>query len=138
MNRKEFLSVAAQLSIGLPFLGSILTACGEEDPILGDFRPNFDGKVIIVGAGTAGLFSGYILQKFGIDYEIIEASDRFGGRVKKLEGFVDFPIDLGAEWLHTDPSIFAELINNPDVDGKIELIDYSPETYLSWNNGKLR
>ncbi len=138
MNRKEFLIIATQLSIGLPFLGSILTSCGENDPILEDFQPSFNGKVIIVGAGTAGLFSGYILQKFGIDFEIIEASDRIGGRVKKLEGFVDFPIDLGAEWLHTDPSIFAEILNDPTVDGKIDLIDYSPDTYLSWSNGKLR
>jgi len=47
-------------------------------------------KVIIVGAGLAGLSAGYELSKVGHDVEILEMQTRFGGRVKTLgekEGF---------------------------------------------------
>jgi hypothetical protein len=38
-------------------------------------------KVGIVGAGAAGLYAGMLLQSLGIDYEILEGSDRIGGRM---------------------------------------------------------
>ena len=38
-------------------------------------------KVGIVGAGCAGLYSALLLKSIGIDYEILESSDRAGGRV---------------------------------------------------------
>jgi len=47
-------------------------------------------KVIIVGAGMAGLSAGYELSKVGHDVEILETQTRFGGRVKTFgekEGF---------------------------------------------------
>lgn len=39
-------------------------------------------KAIIIGAGLSGLTAAYYLQKAGQQYQIIEASDRVGGRVK--------------------------------------------------------
>jgi len=47
-------------------------------------------KVIIVGAGMAGLSAGYELCKVGHDVEILEMQTRLGGRVKTVgekEGF---------------------------------------------------
>ncbi|XP_065903274.1 L-amino acid oxidase-like isoform X2 [Dysidea avara] len=47
-------------------------------------------KVIIVGAGIAGLSAGYELSKVGHDIEILEMQTRLGGRVKTFgekEGF---------------------------------------------------
>ncbi|KAK7691011.1 hypothetical protein QCA50_006114 [Cerrena zonata] len=41
-----------------------------------DSRP-----ICIVGAGVAGLYAALILQDLGIKYEILEASDRIGGRI---------------------------------------------------------
>ncbi|KAK7686113.1 hypothetical protein QCA50_010925 [Cerrena zonata] len=40
-----------------------------------------DDPICIVGAGAAGLYAAMILQDLGIEYEILEASDRVGGRV---------------------------------------------------------
>ena len=40
-----------------------------------------DGPICIVGAGVAGLYAAMILQDLGVEYEIIEASDRIGGRL---------------------------------------------------------
>lgn len=52
----------------------------------------------IIGAGMAGLYTGMILKSLGITYEIIEASDRIGGRVY-THRFTDSPgdyYDVGA------------------------------------------
>ena len=35
----------------------------------------------IIGAGISGLYSALILQSLGIDFEILEANDRPGGRI---------------------------------------------------------
>ncbi len=51
-------------------------------------------KVVIVGAGVAGLTAGYLLEQSGVEFEILEARSEYGGRVRKLEGFADFPIDI--------------------------------------------
>ena len=60
---------------------------------------NLDNKVIIVGAGMSGLVAGYELKKAcaGYDVEILEMSQRYGGRVKTLDLKDGF--DRG---LHTD------------------------------------
>ena len=71
-------------------------------------------------AGAAGITAGYILERYGIDYEILEASSIYGGRVKRLDDFADFPIDLGAEWIHTKPSILAKIISNTNVNAQVE------------------
>jgi len=51
-------------------------------------------KIIVVGAGAAGLTAGHLLEQRGIDFEILEARPTSGGRVRKLEGFADFPIAI--------------------------------------------
>ena len=38
-------------------------------------------KVGIIGAGIGGLYAAYLLQKQGIEYEILEAGPRLGGRL---------------------------------------------------------
>ncbi|KFZ00613.1 hypothetical protein V501_10597 [Pseudogymnoascus sp. VKM F-4519 (FW-2642)] len=38
-------------------------------------------KVGIIGAGAAGLYAAVLLDSLGIEYDIIEASDRVGGRI---------------------------------------------------------
>lgn len=43
--------------------------------------PNFQFKVGIIGAGMAGLYTAMILDSMNINYEILEASHRAGGRV---------------------------------------------------------
>lgn len=64
----------------------------------GSFPEGF--RVIIVGAGPAGLYAAKKMKEHGAQVVILEASDRIGGRIQKLDGFADFGIDLGAEWVH--------------------------------------
>lgn len=138
MDRKHFLKQLSALGIGSVFAPSLLSSC---DPTY-DFYPaidvNFSGKVLIIGAGSAGLMAGHVLNQYGIEFEILEASDRYGGRVKKTEDLADFPIDLGAEWIHTHPSILAKLLNDRNENASIDFINYTPETFGFYNNGKLK
>ena len=47
-------------------------------------------EVLIVGAGLAGLNAAITLQNSGVDVQIVEASDRPGGRVTSdvIDGFI--------------------------------------------------
>lgn len=139
MTRKDFIKNIATLGIATPFMASLLTSCNKGSIDFFETVPtNFNGKIIIVGAGAAGLIAGHILQQNNIEFQIIEASSIYGGRVKKAADFADFPIDLGGEWIHTDPSILARLLNDPDATANIEVIPYSPQTISVWKDGKLR
>lgn len=57
-------------------------------------------SVIVIGAGAAGLAAAERLVGAGVSVTVLEASDRAGGRVRHLEGFADFDIELGAEEVH--------------------------------------
>jgi len=120
MTRKEFLKMCGLLGISIPFQ-SALTACSSDENIASG---NFDGTVLIVGAGAAGLTAGYLLNQQGIDFQIVEASSVYGGRMKRTIDFTDFPIPLGAEWLHIEKDIFHEITNNPSIQVDIEMKPY--------------
>lgn len=138
MTRKEFIEKSMMMGISLPFISSLLLeSCTPENSVFPKFETNFSGKVIVVGAGAAGLAAGYLLKRYGVDFEIIEASPVYGGRLKKIDNFTDFPIDLGAEWIHTDPKILAEIINNPNINIDVDTLVYNPQTIKTWMNGKL-
>ncbi|MEO0895518.1 MAG: NAD(P)/FAD-dependent oxidoreductase [Bacteroidota bacterium] len=138
MDRKEFLKTSLTLGIGLPFLSVLLESCDSSviEPL--DIAPNFQGKVLIIGAGSAGMTAAYLLKQQNIDFEILEAASDFGGRMKRISDFADFPIDLGAEWIHTDPKILGEMLNDTSHQGKVETIVYNPKSVYNWNRDKLR
>lgn len=130
MTRNEFIKLCGILGISLPFQSAI-TSCRKEND-----KP-FGGKVIIIGAGAGGLSAGYLLQQQGVDFEILEASQSVGGRMKINTTFADFPIPLGAEWLETSPSIFQQIVNNSSVQVDIETIEDAPDRKFvnySWYN----
>lgn len=132
MERKEFLKLCGILGIGLPAHFSLL-ACTTDENLLSDFK----GKVLIIGAGAGGLSAAYLLSQRGVDFEILEASSIYGGRMRINTSFADFPIPLGAEWLETNPSIFQEIVNNPQVKIDIKTVVDSPDRKFvgsSWFN----
>ena len=119
MDRRYFIKNSTILSIGgLLIPSAILEACRKET-LLEDI--NYDGKVLIIGAGAAGLYAAYLLKSKGIKFQLVEASANYGGRLGKLTGFANFPIDLGAQWLHGKNSILSDFITKSDT--KISLDD---------------
>lgn len=61
-----------------------------------------DQRILVIGAGFAGLAAAAELQRYGYEVVVLEARDRIGGRVHTLDGY-DAPVDLGASWLHGGP-----------------------------------
>ena len=57
-------------------------------------------KVIVIGAGLAGLAAARVLQDAGVETRILEARDRIGGRTWTSHLWPDMPMDLGASWIH--------------------------------------
>ena len=130
MNRRDFLKQSSLIAIGgLIIPSSFLYACRKKTLFE---KINYTGKVLIIGAGAAGLYAAYILKSKGIDFKILEASTNYGGRLGKLEGFANFPIDLGAQWLHGKNNILGDLIQKSNT--KINL-DESNSVY--WFNNQL-
>jgi len=52
-------------------------------------------RVVVIGAGLAGLAAAIELAKMDFDVVVVEARDRVGGRVQTKDG-----VDLGAGWIH--------------------------------------
>lgn len=136
MKRRDFLRHLARASASLPLI-PLLSSCTEVGGLYDNFEVNFNGKVIIVGAGPAGLAAGYLLERYGIEFEILEASARFGGRVRRAQGFADFPIDLGGEWIHDNPAVLAALIDDATVQDAVDVVPFSPETASVWDGEAL-
>lgn len=72
-------------------LAAVAAGCG------GAGRPG--RRVIVVGAGMAGLGAAGELQRAGVRPIILEARDRIGGRVHTVDD-LGAPVDLGAAWIH--------------------------------------
>lgn len=113
MTRKDFIKAFTLLGISIPFQ-SVLASCSSDDgtPV----ENNFNGKVIIIGAGPAGMASAYLLAQQGIDFEILEAAPTYGGRIKHNTTFADFPLPLGAEWLHVARTELPAIVNDNSVN----------------------
>ena len=94
---------------------------------------NYDGKIIIVGAGASGLAAAKVLEQNNIDYIILEATNRYGGRLKKDTTLADFPIDIGAEWLHSAPITLNKLKGKQGTEIDEELIPYRLDNTASWD-----
>lgn len=65
-------------------------------------------KVIIIGAGAAGLMAARVLKEKGVDFIILESTERLGGRAQTLRG--NPHIEYGPEYLHGETPITDELI----------------------------
>ena len=62
----------------------------------------FDCDVAVVGAGAAGLAAGEALRQAGVDYLVLEANGRLGGRSwTDNQVFPEIPFDRGCHWLHS-------------------------------------
>jgi polyamine oxidase len=56
-------------------------------------------RVVVVGAGIAGLTVANALGHGGVDCVVLEARDRIGGRLHTVD-LAGSPLDLGGSWIH--------------------------------------
>lgn len=68
---------------------------------------------LIIGGGLSGLTAAWQLQRAGIDVVLLEARERFGGRVLTTDKGAD--CDLGPSWFWQGQSLIASLLNYFDI-----------------------
>ena len=92
--RRQFLGRAAGLTGG-----ALLGACAAPGPGNG---AGSGMRVVVIGAGFAGLTAARDLRRAGCEVTVLEARQRIGGRVdtRHEDGM---PVDLGPSWLHGGP-----------------------------------
>jgi len=136
MDRREFVAACSLFGISLPFQ-PLFQSCSEADlaPIIAG---DFNGSVLIIGAGASGMATAYLLGQLGIDYQILEADSSYGGRFRTNNTFTDFPIPLGAEWLHVSEAELPAIVNDETVEIDTITLPYSEQdTAGHYSNGQL-
>lgn len=100
-------------------LGSGGLLLGAES--FGNFISYKNPKVIIIGAGFAGLAAAYKLHQRKIDFVIVEARNRIGGRVfsHTIDPNEKLVIELGGEWVGKSHKRMIELCD----EFKLKLFD---------------
>lgn len=107
MDRKKFIEQFTLGATALSFFPFLLHSCKKETLFS---ESSFDGEVIIIGAGAAGLYAAYLLHQQGVRVKVFEASERIGGRVKSVSGFENGHIELGAEFIQGERSIWYDMV----------------------------
>ncbi|MFT7648779.1 MAG: monoamine oxidase [Candidatus Poriferisodalaceae bacterium] len=119
----------AFLMLGASGLAALLASCSNADT---DAERDTDEiedageRVVVVGAGAAGMTAAHLLRQQGVDVVVLEAAPTHGGRIKHDLDFTDFPISLGAEWVHVEADILDEIVNDASVEVTTELVAYDP------------
>jgi phytoene dehydrogenase-like protein len=77
--------------------------------------PNTDCDVVVVGGGLAGLAAARRLDRAGVDWVLVEAADRLGGRVA-TDTVDGFRLDRGFQVLNTAYPRLAALVDYAALD----------------------
>ena len=102
VSRRELLQMGGVLGAGL-----VLAACTEDSSRAAPTRPSSaapsDGpRVVVVGAGLAGLTAAYRLTQQGLPVQVYDARDRVGGRCWTVREFDQGQIaEHGGEFVDT-------------------------------------
>lgn len=100
-SRRQFLREAALAT------GGVLLTSSSWGRLITPVKP----RVIIIGAGFAGLAAAYYLHRRDVEFVILEARNRIGGRVfsHQIDSQEDLVVELGAEWVGLSHTRVQEL-----------------------------
>jgi monoamine oxidase len=80
-------------------------------------KPSVTERVVVVGAGLAGLTCALRLLEVGVDVVVLEAGDRAGGRVRTVRSFAGGQhAESGAEWVDSIHHRMVALAAKYDVE----------------------
>lgn len=113
LSRRHFLQAGAG--------GAALALAGCRSTAKDSSGAGTDARVVIVGAGMAGLNCAWKLHGQRIDATIYEAADRTGGRMFSKEGLLheDQTVELGGEFIDTPHKDMFALVK----EFKLEFLD---------------
>lgn len=117
---------------GLWLPGSINAqeATAEPNPNAGSTR------VVVIGAGAAGLAAARTLTDAGYQVTVLEARDRVGGRAFTSYDLAPHPVELGAEFIHGDEVVTWKLLEKYNLKTRPALED-EENLYMHLSNGLL-
>ncbi|MCC9166543.1 flavin monoamine oxidase family protein [Pontibacter harenae] len=73
-------------------------------------------EVIIVGAGLSGLATAYFLKSNGVDALIVEARNRWGGRIDTVQAAGNAtPVEMGATWFADKHTYLMRLLKELEL-----------------------
>jgi polyamine oxidase len=84
-------------------------------------------KVVVVGAGIAGLSAAQQLKAAGFEVVVLEARDRIGGRVHSITSSTGTLLEEGATWIHGNQAEFEAVVagmNLPSVNSDFTKLTY--------------
>lgn len=96
MERRKFVKKSIFGVSAAAVLPSLLLSCGGDD---GTGPITTDKKVVIIGAGMAGLAAARYLKARNVDAIVLESQAQVGGRIK-TDYTGPIPFDAGASWIH--------------------------------------
>lgn len=99
-------------------VAGIVQACSTMDRVIMGDAASSQNRVIIIGAGLAGLMAAYQLKQRGISFQIFEAATRIGGRVYTVPDFLRGQpnAELGGEWISSSHKTFFNLAKELRVE----------------------
>jgi monoamine oxidase len=120
LTRRQFLRRAAAAGIG----GAALASVGPAAVLAGSraAASSAEARVVIVGAGAAGIRAAHLLGKFGIRSTIFEASGRIGGRTyTDTTTWPGVVLEHGGEFISSEHTTVRNLIRNLGLH--LEVVD---------------
>jgi monoamine oxidase len=116
--RRQFISNVMKTGVALSAV-SILSSCEKVLDLTPEHQKPVDesgenqAKIVIIGAGMAGLNCAYQLKKSGYESTIYEGSKRIGGRVFSKNNLLATGIytELGGEFIDTNHEDMLQLCN---------------------------
>lgn len=95
-------------------------------------------RVLVVGAGFAGMSAAYELKSAGYEVTVIEARDRIGGRVHTLEEFVrDKTVEAGGELVGINQPLWAAYAKKFGMKFREIVYDNDAEAPILFGNARL-
>lgn len=91
-------------------------------------------KIVVIGAGCAGLSAAFNLKKAAVDFVVLEASDRPGGRCWNMrrDGFL---LPIGAGMTEKQWAVTQELVKELGMSDEVRTADNMRVGV--WRNGKM-
>ncbi|MEM7138552.1 MAG: NAD(P)/FAD-dependent oxidoreductase [Myxococcota bacterium] len=110
LGRRDFVRLVGA-GVGTSAVSLMAPGCGGNSDSAGSVD-----RVLVIGAGAAGLTAANALTAAGIETVVLEARDRIGGRVwtDDVDGV---PVDLGGMWIHGPAGDTAACILNHEGVG---------------------
>ncbi len=135
-SRRDFLKTLALALATIPLRPALTLAQTGSTKFFSRQKTERPKKVIVIGAGLAGLTTAYELTKAGHEVTVLEARNRAGGRVFTVrEPFVDgLYAECGAEWVESNHEYLLRYIDEFGLplyrgsfrDNEDEGLQYSP------------